>query len=207
MPDLYECDSDEENKLGFGIQNGCEKSFNKLYDTKKYLVFSMAKRRLKDHQISEDVTSIIFFKVWQKAKLWDPAYGNFGAWMNVIAKHSIIDAYRRIEKVTDNEILLLDDNEIDDIVEIEKLTTKNLSIDTPDKHLDSVIFRDVIDNLLPKIANKNQRDCWLMFHIQGLSHTEIAEKTNLNLKNVKILSHRCSVEMRKIIRRHPDYYT
>ncbi len=76
-------------------QEGDESAFEKLYGHFFAPVYRYAAFRL-PKELAEDVTAEVFVKAWEKLHTYRPRSGvPFGAWLFRIARHSIIDSYRK----------------------------------------------------------------------------------------------------------------
>lgn len=85
-------------------QQGDTEAFGTLYDHYFESVYRFVAFRLPD-DVVEDVTAEIFVKVWEKIHTYRVRKKiPFGAWLFRIARHHVVDAYRKhrdIEQVSD----------------------------------------------------------------------------------------------------------
>ena len=75
--------SDEE--LMAGLQAKDEKALDSLFDKYSRLVFGIAQRILNDRSEAEDIVQVVFFSLYQKAILYDPAKGSAKGWIVQVA--------------------------------------------------------------------------------------------------------------------------
>ena len=191
----------EEDSLGNAIKEGCEESFNKIYDKYKNRMIGMVMNRVEDRVLTDDIVSMIFLKVWEKRHQWDNAKGHFMAWVYVLAGHTIIDVLRRDKSGIEVPFITSGDDKLN-ANEISEL----VSNETPEHSIGDVIFSEVVEKLLSNIPNEVIKQCWMLFHLHGYTINQIAENLQITDTAVKLRSHRCSLEMRKMITSNPDYY-
>jgi len=143
-----------------------ESAMAALYDRYSSLVYAVALRVLGDTGAAEDVLQEIFLQLWRKPSAFDAARGSMGAWLSVIARNRSIDALRKRKPETD----------IEDVV---------LSVETNFAHnADRGRALLKIREVLGKMAAP-QRSALEMAFFEGLTHTEIAEKTGEPLGTIK----------------------
>ena len=191
----------EEDVLGNAIKEGCEVSFNKIYDKYKPRMIGMAMKYIDDRVLADDIVSMIFLKVWEKSHQWDDTRGHFVAWIYVLAKHTIIDVLR-IDKSDIEVPFIMADEKALTAVEIGEL----VSSETPEHSIGDVMFTEIVEKLLSNVSNNKYKQSWSLFHLHGYSIGQIADKLQITDTAVKLRSHRCSLEMRRIITLNPDYY-
>src|SRR6195256_2535642 len=71
--------SDEE--LMAGLQAKDEKALDSLFTKYSRLVFGIALRILNDRSEAEDIVQVVFFSLYQRAILYDPAKGSAKGWL------------------------------------------------------------------------------------------------------------------------------
>jgi RNA polymerase sigma-70 factor (ECF subfamily) len=143
-----------------------ESAMAALYDRYSSLVYAVALRVLGDTGAAEDVLQEIFLQLWRKPSAFDAARGSMGAWLSVIARNRSIDALRKRKPETN----------IEDVV---------LSVETNFAHnADRGRALLKIREVLGKMAAP-QRSALEMAFFEGLTHTEIAEKTGEPLGTIK----------------------
>ncbi|MCY0898309.1 MAG: sigma-70 family RNA polymerase sigma factor [Firmicutes bacterium] len=150
------------------VQLGRWDAFHTLYRVYSAGVYQLARRRLNDGRLAEDVVQDVFLRVWCYADRWDPARGSVDTWILVIARHVIYDYLRRAERqrtleVTEEAILALADpgDEMLQLVEHENIRT-------------------LLSALPPE-----QREVVRLVYGEGLSTQEIAAQLRVPLGTVK----------------------
>lgn len=75
-------------------QNGDREAFGLLYTRHKDWVYGYALHRVGEPEIATDLVQDIFIKAFQALPRFEPER-NFGAWLNGITQHTVIDYLRR----------------------------------------------------------------------------------------------------------------
>jgi len=143
-----------------------ESAMAALYDRYSSLVYAVALRVLGDTGAAEDVLQEIFLQLWRKPAAFDSARGSMGAWLSVIARNRSIDALRKRKPETD----------IEDVV----LSVETNFADNADRGRALVRIREVMSSMAGP-----QRSALEMAFFEGMTHTEIAEKTGEPLGTIK----------------------
>ena len=143
-----------------------ESAMGALYDRYSSLVYAVALRVLGDTGAAEDVLQEIFFQLWRKPSAFDSARGSMGAWLSVIARNRAIDALRKRKPETDMEDVVL-----------------SVETDFAD-NADRSRAMDKIRGALKTMAVP-QRSALEMAFFEGLTHSEIAQKTGEPLGTIK----------------------
>ncbi len=76
------------------IVDGDENALAVVYDRYSGLVYSVALRILRDAGLAEEVLQDIFYKFWRTASMFDPSRGSLGAWLLVCARNRAISRLR-----------------------------------------------------------------------------------------------------------------
>ena len=69
--------------------------FGQLYRAYVERVYAYVAYRLKHRQEAEDLTAAIFMQALRRLPQYDPTRGSFSAWLFGIARHAILDYWRR----------------------------------------------------------------------------------------------------------------
>ena len=164
--DARKDDGASDLSLMAGVRARDEGAMAALYDRYSSLVYSVALRVLGDTGAAEDVLQEIFLQLWRKPSAFDSARGSMGAWLSVIARNRSIDALRKRKPETD----------IEDVV----LSVETNFADNADRGRELVKVREVLGTMAPP-----QRSALEMAFFEGLTHSEIAEKTGEPLGTIK----------------------
>jgi RNA polymerase sigma-70 factor (ECF subfamily) len=137
-----------------------------LFDKYSRLVYSIALRVLREPGLAEDVMQEVLLQVWRQPGGFVSQRGSLGAWLAVVARNRSIDVIRRRANLTPLEDLVLPE-------------PKNLQRSVEENHLMDQV-RVAVDTL-----PKEQQTPLHMAYFEGLTHTEISERTGTPLGTVK----------------------
>ena len=162
------------------IRRGNEGAMAELYDRFSAVVFSAALRVLGEASQAEDVLQEVFLQLWRNPSAFDSNRGSLAAWLAVIARHRAIDHLRRRRPETDFEEVVL----------------------SVDPQLDSQAARaEAIGRIraVMETMSDEQRSALEMAFFEGLTHTEIAEKTGEPLGTIKTRIRSALIAIRKAL--------
>jgi RNA polymerase sigma-70 factor, ECF subfamily len=158
-----------------------EEALSALYDRYSGLVFSEAKRILRDTGAAEEILQDLFYQVWRTAERFDPARGSLAGWLLVAARNRAISKLRRKSGQTEE----LDEKGVSLKIDVESRAAQNLLLDK---------VRTVMGNL-----PENQREALECAYFEGMSHTEIAQKTGQPLGTVKTRIRSAMEALKKVL--------
>ena len=185
----------EDIQLATRTKAGDESAFQLLFDKHYNWVYSKTYRLLGNHQDTEEVSLDIFMKVWQKMDRWDTNEGSFQAWLNVVAKNTIIDAIRKKERIRETLLGMEDESDVSPLSEYED------SRPTPDKAVEFQEAQEILEQALQQVTKPNHRTAWVLRHLEGCSIAEISQLLQRKEGTVKIWIFRCTEELRQILTR------
>jgi RNA polymerase sigma-70 factor, ECF subfamily len=159
-------DAADDMRLVARVRAGDQQALSELYDRYSRLVYSVAMRILQDTGAAEDLLQDVFLQLWRKPDAFDSSRGSLAAWLAVIARHRSIDRLRQRRPETD-----IEDCVIASSTDLGNETERSLVIEK---------VRVVMNEMGP-----DQRTAMEMAFFQGLTHTEIAEKTGEPLGTIK----------------------
>ena len=134
--------------------------------------------------VAEDLTLDTFVKVWEKAAQFDDAKSSFSTWIYRISRNQALDflkSKRNQHTSLDEKQLILIDNQ-----------------ENPEEYTIRKIEELSLDSKLKRLDEKSQQLVYYSF-FQGMSHSEIAELTNIPLGSVK-------TTLRKALQRLKNYF-
>src|ERR1700677_4644077 len=149
-----------------GLKTGDQRAMADLYDRYSSVVYAVALRVLGDTGAAEDVLQEVFLQLWRNPGAFDAARGGLGSWLAVITRNRAIDSLRKRRPETD----------IEDVV---------LSV-APDLAAEAERSRvaEKVRGVMGTMAAA-QRSALEMAYWEGMSHSEIADKTGEPLGTVK----------------------
>ncbi|MGA7697602.1 MAG: sigma-70 family RNA polymerase sigma factor [Candidatus Sulfotelmatobacter sp.] len=149
-----------------GLKAGDQGAMAELYDRYSSVVYAVALRVLGDTGAAEDVLQEIFLQLWRNPGAFDAARGSLGSWLAVITRNRAIDSLRRRRPETD----------IEDVV----LSVAPDLAGEADRARVAEKMRGVMGTMTPV-----QRSALEMAYWEGMSHSEIADRTGEPLGTVK----------------------
>jgi RNA polymerase sigma-70 factor, ECF subfamily len=151
---------------------GDESALAALYDRYSGMLFAMLLRVLRDRHAAEEVLQDLFLQLWRRAGSFDAKRGSLPAWLMVIGRNRAISRLRR----RDSQEVLEDveawpANAIPSSLDIENETQRSL----------------LTQRLRAAMAAlpREQREAVELAYFEGLTQTEIAERTGSPLGTVK----------------------
>jgi RNA polymerase sigma-70 factor (ECF subfamily) len=148
------------------IQSGDQEAMSALFDRYGTMVYSVALRALKDAGEAEDVMQEIFVQVWKNPGAFVSGKGSLGGWLVVVARNRSIDMIRRRRPTEQVELFALP-------------SSTNLAREA---ERNSLLGK--IRGVMVSLPEEQRKSVELAF-FEGLSHSEIAEKTGDPLGTVK----------------------
>ena len=148
------------------------------------IVWSIAKRYIKDSSEAEDLVQEVFTEIWKKAASFDPALASESTFVGLIARRRAIDFLRRQGRQPGFEPLA---------------AAESLPLPTAET---STINCDP-ETVKTSIANlpSDLRQLFHLFFEDGFTHPEIAERTGLPLGTVKTRLRRGLITLREQLQR------
>jgi len=168
----------EDEALLSKVEQGDQDAMASLFDRYSGIVYSVALRVLKDTGQAEDVMQDIFIQLWRKPSAFVSGRGSLGGWLVVVARNRAIDSLRR-RRPTDSveDVVLASSTDLASEAERNTLIEK---------------VRVYLHQLPPE-----QRKSVEMAYFEGMSHSEIAEKTGDPLGTVKTRIRLALITLRK----------
>ncbi len=137
-----------------------------LYDRYSGIVYSVALRVLGDTGAAEDILQEVFMQLWRNPDVFDASRGSLAGWLAVITRNRAIDSLRKRRPEDDIE---------DVVVGIEPDMVRSVDWN---RLLEKI--RGVLGTMPPP-----QRSALEMSFFEGLTHSEIAQKTGEPLGTIK----------------------
>jgi RNA polymerase sigma-70 factor (ECF subfamily) len=145
-----------------------ESALAAIYDRYSGMLHSMVMRVLRDTQAAEEILQDIFFQLWNNAVKFDPERGSLPGWLLVSARNRAISRLRRFHRVGMEE---LEENMVVVSFNIESSLSQEQMVRR---------VKGAIEEL-----SEVQRQAVELAFFEGLTHTEIAERTGEPLGTVK----------------------
>lgn len=171
-------DGAEESRLLSAIQSGSQDAMASFFDRYSGLVYSIAMRVLNDSGEAEDVMQEIFIQIWQDPGKFVSGRGSLGGWLVVVARNRAIDRLRRRKPSDPVELFALP-------------SSVNL-----DRESERALLLERVRGVMAGLPLEQRQSVELAF-FDGLSHSEIAEKTGEPLGTVKTRIRLALIAIRK----------
>ena len=149
-----------------GLKTGDQGAMAQLYDRYSSVVYAVALRVLGDTGAAEDVLLEVFLQLWRNPSAFDAARGSLASWLAVITRNRAIDSLRKRRPETDIEDVVLS-------------VATDLAAEA-DRARAAETVRGVMGSMAPA-----QRSALEMAYWEGMSHSDIANKTGEPLGTVK----------------------
>lgn len=132
------------------------------------LVFSVALTTLGNRADAEDVTQQVFVRAWRSKHTFDPDKGNLRTWLLTITRRVIADRVTALtrQRAADGAAL------------------RNGHVPPDGDPAKGTVDRVLVSGRLGELTEQQQLVVWLAY-FQDLSHSQIAERTQLPLGTVK----------------------
>jgi RNA polymerase sigma-70 factor, ECF subfamily len=146
-----------------------EAALEALYDRYAGLLSSVLNRILRDTQAAEEILQDIFFQLWRTASQFDASRGSLPGWLMVIARNRAISRLRHHNPAAGEELF------------------ENTLVLLPVSLESAITQKELMGRVKGAIATlpKEQRAVVELAYFEGLTHSEIAERTGDPLGTVK----------------------
>lgn len=169
-----------ERKLIIFSQQGDRDAFACLYDTYLARIHRYIYFRVVDHELAEDITSLVFLRGWEKLRTYQPGKSPFAAWLYRIAHNAVIDHYRTRKAV----------------ISLEELTAELSYADEVDEKIELHAWSQKLLEAMKELTDVQQQVLILRFSY-GCSTLEIARRLDkpegairaLQMRALKRLAH------------------
>jgi RNA polymerase sigma-70 factor (ECF subfamily) len=145
-----------------------ESALAELYDRYAGVLASVLNRILRDTQAAEEILQDIFFQLWRAPSRFDASRGSLPGWLMVIARNRAISRLRRHNPAAGEEL------------------TEN-SVVLPSNFESAMAQQQLLGRVKGALENlpKEQRAAIELAYFEGLTHSEIAQRTGDPLGTVK----------------------
>lgn len=153
---------------------GDERAFRELFARYAAVAHALAFRLVRQAQVAEEIVQEAFLAVWRTPERYDPTRGSVRSWLMGTVHHRAVDAVRREQaqrRRADQAAALVPrvaEDPTDDVLS---------AIDLPRE-------RRLVQKALAGLPDE-QRDVIHRMYFDGMSQSQIAERTGLPLGTVK----------------------
>ncbi|WDE97577.1 sigma-70 family RNA polymerase sigma factor [Lentisphaera profundi] len=161
---------------------------------RNFIYFLLRKMNINVNDI-DDLYQRITMHLWKSLPKYDNSKGKFRSWLSTVARNEVLNYFRSNKnkklEFTAEEPIIIDEPHIDEIIEKE---WENFILQTALKNLESVFSGQAIEVF--KLS------------LEGNSHHQISEKTEIKIDSVKVLKSRvksrCVEEIKRLIHEYSD---
>ena len=159
---------------------GDQSAMTEVFDRYSSAVYSVALRVLHDPGHAEDVMQEVFLQIWRNPSSFVQGRGSLGAWLVVVARNRSIDLLRR-RRPSDpvEDVILASSSDVASEAERNIVTEK-------------------VREILKDLPAEQKASIELAF-FEGLTHSEIAERTGDPLGTVKTRIRLALISIRKAL--------
>lgn len=157
------------------IADGDRDAFASFYDETSSFVFGLLLKILDDRDKAEDVAQEVYTQIWRTAPTYNPARSSPWTWVAMIARSRALDRTRSEGSYSDAM------DELEGRPGTDLLTT---GFRNPEEAATLSERREMVQDALGDLPDPQLHALTLAF-FQGLSHREIADRTETPLGTVK----------------------
>lgn len=148
-----------------------QSAFADLYDHVSPRIYGLALRVLRNPSMAEDVTQEVMLQVWREARSFDPARGSALAWLMTIAHRRAVDRVRS-EEAQSARMLRYEARQ--------EPVPYDSTAEEGEMRIEASRVRRAID-----AVGEPHRTTLLLAYFEGLTHREVAERTQVPLGTAK----------------------
>lgn len=166
------------------IAGGDERALAALYDRYRLILFGLILRILHSQPEAEDVLQEVFLQVWRRASDFDEKRGRPFTWLVTLARSRAIDRLRSVsarERMTEGAARAVPDS------------ISDAAADAVKSEQGEIVRRALAQ--LPE----EQRHTLLLAYFEGLTQTEIAERTGIPLGTIKTRMRSGMIKLRELL--------
>lgn len=154
-------------------------SLRRIYDEHGATVYRFCCQSLPTH-LAEEATQDVFLQAWRNRDRFDPARGAMIAWLIGIAKLRVIDLARHEQRHSRRRADIAQPGSVG---QPNQQAAESLSL-PGDEQIDRLATKAVVGDALRRLPER-QRSVVALAYVEGLTHQEIASRTDMPLGTVK----------------------
>lgn len=167
--------TDRSTLLFNQFKAGDSKALKELFHRVFPRLFDFARKITKENQVAEDIIQDIFIQVWEKKHQIESI--NIEAYLFRLVRNRCLDYIKFIKVINEKEIELYSIQKYEELYRIDFIRNEPYLL--IQEELKNEIER-TIESLPPRC-----KEVFLLSKIEGLKNREIAEKLQINIKNVE----------------------
>lgn len=150
------------------VASGNKNAFRELYDATSSRLYPVCLKMLRDRDAANDVFQEAYFRIWQKAHLYDREKGPALGWMVTITRRCVLDRLAQTKRT----LISLDDAD----EELLSSASERLGGGS----VEALSLKRCLENLDAKYAR-----AILLAYFHGLTHEELSSKLSVPLGTAK----------------------
>jgi RNA polymerase sigma-70 factor (ECF subfamily) len=183
------------------IATGDQAAFAAVYDRHAGMVYGSTIRFVRDHGIAEEIVQDVFVGLWQRAGLYDPDAGSLIGWLLRIARNKSIDRMRAIAARPRQAAVPAEAHAAGWAFDV---ATVDPDAPAPDEAAIRGWMRAVVRTALALLPDQERRALELAYD-EGLTQSEIAERTGWPIGTVKTRTRRALANLRMALESVPEF--
>ena len=165
------------------VGRGSQIALKRLYELESRRLYGIALRIVQRPEIAADVLQEAFVQIWQNAAAFSAERGAGAAWLTGIVRFRALDAARKAGREILSDDPALGDTALEpDVIE----------------RIDAAAEAGALRRCLRLLDDEQQR-CIVLAFVDGLSHSEIAERLKAPLGSVKSWIRRGLLTLRRCL--------
>jgi RNA polymerase sigma-70 factor (ECF subfamily) len=148
------------------VAEGNQDAMAAVFDRYSRIVFCIALRVLREPSLAEDVMQEVLLQVWKRPQSFVAQRGNLAAWLSVVTRNRAIDVLRKRSP-------------LDPLGDLPLPDPRDIAVESEQGWM-----LDKVRTAMDALPAEQQGPLELAY-FEGLSHTEIAERTGSPLGTVK----------------------
>ncbi len=166
-------------------QEGNEDSLSRLYELLSDRIYRYILMRVSHRETAEDITQVVFIEMIRSLPRYTERAGaKFSTWLFQIARHRLIDHYRRQKTVLS----------LDETLE----SHPNMQVDPAPPPDDALVSSGNLTNLLKHLSERQQTILHLFFQ-EEMSLREIADILDISIVSVRVEKHRALKKLKHML--------
>lgn len=156
-----------------------DKQKEEIYQNYYRKVYGYIISKINDADTSEDLTSAVFVKIYEKIDTFDESKASISTWIYTIARNTLTDYYRT-RRVFD---------------EIPETFPENSSVE------EEICNKEMLEKLADALQtlDERERDIIILRFYSGKTLKEIAEKMDISYAYVKVLQNKAFDKLKKLL--------
>lgn len=166
---------DTSNRLFLACKTGDEKAFEALFHRTFRRLYDFALKITKDETIAEDILQDVFMKLWKKKDRVES--NNIEAYLFRLVRNQCIDYIKFVKIISAKTIELETDRKYEELYRIDFIRDEPYLLIHEELKLE---IEKTIESLPARC-----KEVFILSRIEGLKNREIAERLQINIKNVE----------------------